>query len=120
MGEAGDEGGYGFDLFLRGVAVAFVGDFEEVEAAAIEITGAGEDLVLGAWLGGEEAFVEEVGGEGGDAWRETPGDGEEDAAVFGDGEGGGGVAGARPGGRRGWRRGFVSSAPSFRARSLFV
>ncbi|MBX7184800.1 MAG: hypothetical protein K1Y01_06590 [Vicinamibacteria bacterium] len=75
------------------VAVAFVGDFEEVEAAAIEITGAGEDLVLEAWFGGEEAFVEEVGGEGGDGWGQTPGDGEEDAAVFGDGEGGGPLLG---------------------------
>ncbi len=86
LGEAGDQGGDGFDLFLRRVAVAFVGDFEEVEAAAVEVAGVREDLVLEAWLGGEEAFVEEVGGEGGDAWRQAPGDGEEDAAVFGHGE----------------------------------
>jgi len=52
LGKARDKGCDRFDLFLRRVAVAFVGDFSEIEAAAVEVAGAGEDLVLEAWLGG--------------------------------------------------------------------
>jgi hypothetical protein len=40
-----------------------VRDFEEAETAAVEVARARERLVLEAGLGGEEAFVEQFGGE---------------------------------------------------------
>jgi hypothetical protein len=46
-GEAGDEGGDRFDFFFGRVAVAFVGDFEEEEAAAVEVGRARERLARG-------------------------------------------------------------------------